>query len=464
MRYHETILSAIGDTPLVKLRKIASPESATILVKCEFMNPAGSIKDRMALHIVEKAEKAGHLRPGGLIVENTSGNTGLGVAMAAAVKGYRCIFTMPDKMSTEKINMLKAFGAEVVVTPTNVPADSPQSYYETAKRIARETPGAFYVNQYDSADNIEAHYLTTGPELWRQTEGQIDALVAGIGTGGTMSGAGKYLKERKAAIKNVAVDPIGSVYKGLFETGKLSQPQVYKVEGIGEDRPCKAMDFTHVDEVRQCDDRTAFQMARRLTREEGLFAGGSSGSSVAVALDVAKELGPGKLVVAVLPDSGTRYVTKFFSDEWMKDNGFLENPKDALGKVADVIEALSTVATATKTDTCGDVIEQMKQKSYSQLPVVDERGHGIGMVHEVDLLTALLEKRLKSTDRIEDVVQPLAGRVRRETPIRQLLDIFNQGNIAVVIENEKPIAIVSKIDLIDFIARHSMAITGDIRI
>src|SRR6185503_18873532 len=213
MRYHETILSAIGDTPLVKLRRVVPRDAATVLVKCEYMNPAGSIKDRMALYIIEKAEKAGILRPGGTIVENTSGNTGLGVAMASAVKGYRCIFTMPDKMSLEKINMLKAFGAEVVVTPTNVPAESPESYYETAKRIARETPGSFYVNQYDNPDNIEAHYSTTGPEIWEQTEGQLDAFVAGIGTGGTMSGAGKFLKEKKPAVKNIAVDPIGSVYK-----------------------------------------------------------------------------------------------------------------------------------------------------------------------------------------------------------------------------------------------------------
>src|SRR5215472_6717299 len=261
MTIHENILSAVGNTPMVRLNKMVGPGDATVLVKCEFMNPGASIKDRMAVHIIDRAERDGLLKPGGVIVENTSGNTGMGVALAAAVKGYRCIFTMPDKMSAEKINRLKALGAEVVVTPTNVPADSPESYYETAKRIARETPGSFYVNQYDNPDNIEAHYHTTGQEIWAQTEGQLDAFVCGIGTGGTMSGAGRYLKEKKPQLKNIAVDPIGSIYKGLFETGKMGQPRVYKVEGIGEDRICKAMDFSVVDEVRQCDDRQSFQMA-----------------------------------------------------------------------------------------------------------------------------------------------------------------------------------------------------------
>jgi cystathionine beta-synthase len=453
MRYHETILSAIGDTPLVKLRRIVPRDAATVLVKCEYMNPAGSIKDRMALFIIERAEKAGLLRPGGTIVENTSGNTGMGVAMAAAVKGYRCIFTMPDKMSLEKINMMKAFGAEVVVTPTNVPADSPESYYETAKRIARETPGSFYVNQYDNPDNIEAHYHGTGPEIWQQTEGQLDAFVVGIGTGGTMSGAGKYLKEKKPAIKNIAVDPIGSIYKGLFETGKFGTPHVYKVEGIGEDRICKAMDFSVVDEVRQTDDRQSFYWARRLTREEGLFAGGSSGSAVHIAIEVARELGPGKLVVTILPDSGTRYVSKFFSEVWMKDNGLLEQPGDPFGIVGDLLEKPRKVVTAALGETGGDVTTRMKKHGISQLPVVDERGRCVGMIHEIDLLQSLLAKRMELSDRIDDIVQPLQGIVTKETPIRHLTEIFNEGNVAIVLEAEQPVAVVTKIDVIEHLAK-----------
>src|SRR5512143_1461253 len=230
MSYHETVLSAIGHTPLVKLQKLAGPDDATLLVKLEYLNPGGSIKDRMALHILDKAEKAGLLRRGGTIVENTSGNTGVAVAMYAAVRGYRCVFTMPDKMSKEKQDALKAFGAQVVVTPTNVPADSPESYYSVAKRIAAETPNSFYLNQYHNPDNVEAHYRLTAPEIWEQTGGRLDAFVAGLGTGGTMSGCGRYFKEKDARIRNVGVDPVGSVYHSMFKTGKLSQPSVYKVE------------------------------------------------------------------------------------------------------------------------------------------------------------------------------------------------------------------------------------------
>src|SRR5512138_72778 len=288
MSYHENVLAAIGHTPLVRLNKVIDPEGATVLAKLEFMNPGGSIKDRMAVHIIEKAEKAGLLRPGATIVENTSGNTGVGVALAAAVKGYRCIFTMPDKMSKEKQDTLKAFGAQVVVTPTNVPADSPESYYSVAKRLAAETPNSFYLNQYHSADNVEAHLRSTGPEIWEQTGGRLDAFVAGLGTGGTMSGAGKFLKEKNPKLVNVGVDPVGSVYHSMFKTGKLSQPSVYKIEGIGEDMMCGAMDLSVLDDVRQVNDAQSFAMARRLAREEGIFAGGSSGSAVYVAVQIAR--------------------------------------------------------------------------------------------------------------------------------------------------------------------------------
>lgn len=322
MNVHENILSAIGETPLVKLNKLVGPNDATVLVKCEFLNPGGAIKDRMAVHIVDKAEREGKLKPGGTIIENTSGNTGAALAMVAAVRGYKCIFTMPDKMSQEKIDTLKAFGAEVIVTPTAVPAEHPDSYYETAKRLVRENPDAFFVDQYHSMDNVEAHYLSTGAEIWKQTEGKFDVFVAGLGTGGTMSGAGKYFKERNPEIRNVGVDPVGSVYHSYFKTGKLSEPHVYKVEGIGEDMLCKAMDFSVVDDVRQVDDALCFEFARRLAREEGIFAGGSAGGAVATAVQLAKELGRGKTIVAILSDGGKSYISKFFNDRWMKENGF----------------------------------------------------------------------------------------------------------------------------------------------
>lgn len=451
MNFHENVLTAVGHTPLVKLNKLVGPNDATVLVKLEFMNPGGSIKDRMALHILEKAEREGKLKPGGTIVENTSGNTGMGVALAAAVKGYKCIFTMPDKMSTEKINRLKALGAQVIVTPTNVPAEDPQSYYETAKRLARETPGAFYLNQYHNPDNIEAHYLSTGPEIWEQTEGKLDYFVAGLGTGGTMSGAGKFLKEKNPHIKNVGADPIGSVYEGYFRTGKMSTPHVYKVEGIGEDMLCGAMNFKVLDDIRQVDDKQCFVAARRLAREEGIFAGGSSGAAIHVAVQLAKEVGRGKTILAILPDSGSSYISKFYSDEWMRDNGFLEERGQST--VADVIKhRKGEVISARRPDAIGQIVDRMKQHGISQMPVLNDEGFAEGMIHEYDLLNALISGKSKLSDRIEPIVAPLQGVVTPDTPVSKLREVFAQDNVAVVRDGQKVTAIVTKIDLIEYLA------------
>jgi cystathionine beta-synthase len=452
MNVHSTILSAIGHTPLVRLNKLVGPNDATVYAKCEFMNPGGSIKDRMALHIIEKGEREGKLKPGGTIVENTSGNTGMGVALAAAVKGYRCIFTMPDKMSAEKINRLKALGAQVVVTPTNVPADSPQSYYETAKRIARETPGSFYLNQYHNTDNGEAHYLTTAPELWEQLEGRLDVFITGLGTGGTMSGVGKFLKEKNPAIRNVGVDPVGSVYQGYFQTGKLPQPHVYKVEGIGEDMLCKALDFSVIDEIRQVDDQQCFNAARRLAREEGLFGGGSSGAVAHVAAEIARELGKGKVVVAVLTDTGNSYITKFFNDEWMKDNGFAVDDKSP-GRVKDLIGSRKQeVLFADKGQRIDAVVEQMRKHGISQMPVRDAHASTVGMIHEYDLLNALVSKKQGFHDPIDPLIAPLQGVVSPEATLSRLREVFAQDNVAVVKEHEQVIGIVTKIDLIEYLA------------
>lgn len=452
MNVHSTILSAIGHTPLVRLNKLVGPKDATVYAKCEFLNPGGSVKDRMALHIIEKAEREGKLKPGGTIVENTSGNTGMGVALAAAVKGYRCIFTMPDKMSAEKINRLKALGAQVVVTPTNVPAESPQSYYETAKRIARETPGSFYLNQYHNTDNGEAHYVLTAPELWEQLEGKLDAFVTGLGTGGTMSGVGKFLKEKNPAIRNVGVDPVGSVYQGYFQTGKLPEPHVYKVEGIGEDMLCKALDFSVIDDIRQVDDQQCFNVARRLAREEGIFAGGSSGGAVHVALEIARELGPGKVVVAILTDTGNSYISKFYSDEWMKDNGFAVDEKSP-GRVKDLLKGRpQTVLFAKKGQRIDAVVEQMRKHGYSQLPVNDAHGSTVGMIHEYDLLNSLVGKQLGFHDPIDSLITPLQGVVSPEASISRLREVFAQDNVAVVKEHERVVGIVTKIDLIEYLA------------
>ena len=454
MPVFQNILQAIGKTPLVRLNKLAGPEDAAVYAKCEFMNPGGSIKDRMAQWILDKAEREGRIKPGATIVENTSGNTGAGVALWAAVKGYRCVFTMPDKMSAEKINALKALGAEVVVTPTNVPAEDPRSYYETAKRIHRETPGSFMLNQYHNPDNIEAHYKLTGPELekdCRDAGFSLDFFVSGLGTGGTMSGAGRYLKERFPSMRNIGVDPEGSVYLDYFKTGKLTHPHVYKVEGIGEDMLCKAMDFSVLDDVRRVDDKQSFTMARRLAREEGLFAGGSSGSAVHVAVDLAREIGKGKNIVVVLPDSGSRYISKFYSDEWMKDNGFLD-PTDRLGTVADLLGGKRPPVYTVKTnDNARDAVALMKKHGISQLPVVEPGNKPIAMLHEVDLLQALLDGRHKLDEPISAVMKPLAGVVTLRTPVSRLKDLFATDHVAIVKDGDQLAAILTKIDLIDWL-------------
>ena len=322
MQYYDSILGLIGNTPLVRLNKIAKNVKPIMLVKLESLNPGGSVKDRIGIAMIETAEKQGFVKPGGTIVEPTSGNTGMGLAMAASVKGYKMIFTMPDKMSEEKRSLLRAFGAEVVVTPTNVPPDSPQHYIRVAERLARETPNSFMPNQYVNKMNPLAHYQTTGPEIYRQTDGELDMLVCGVGTGGTITGTGRYLKERKRKIRIVGVDPEGSIFYQRFQ-GKKEEAHPYFVEGIGEDFMPGTFDMSLVDEFVRVSDRDAFHMARRLAREESILVGGSGGAAVVGALKMAEGLMEKQVVVTLLPDTGRNYLSKLFSDKWMSEKGFL---------------------------------------------------------------------------------------------------------------------------------------------
>jgi cystathionine beta-synthase len=450
MKYLDSILKTIGDIPLIKLNRLAPQGGPTILVKPEFLNPGGSVKDRMALYIIEKAEKEGLLKPGGTIVENTSGNTGVGVAMAAAVKGYKAIFTMPDKMSKEKIDLLKAFGAKVVITPTDVPADSPQSYYETAKRIAGETPNSFYLNQYHNPDNIKAHYYTTGPEIYEQTDGRIDYLVGGIGTGGTISGAAKFLKEKVPGIKIIAVDPEGSVFYDYFKTGKLVEPHVYKVEGIGEDMVVQAMDFSVVDDIIQVSDRDCFLMTRELVRKEGLFAGGSSGGAVWAALRVAEKARPDDVIVVILPDSGSRYLSKIFNDSWMEDCGFLLD-ETLEGHVSDLLNSGRREPIVVPADSpIREAVSLMKKYDISQLPVTDNKKL-IGMVYEIDVLRALAARSGGLDDPVRDVAERDFNRIDPGEPLSHLASLFSDsGGAVLVMKDDDLLAVLTRIDLITY--------------
>jgi cystathionine beta-synthase len=451
-RIHEHILSTIGNTPLVRLNKLARGIRPQVTVKLEFLNPGGSVKDRIGIAMIEDAERRGLLKPGGTIVEPTSGNTGMGLAIAAAIKGYKCIFVMPDKMSEEKIRALRAFGARVVITPTAVEPDDPRSYYSVSKRLAEETPNALLAGQYWNPANPEAHYRSTGPEIWQQTSGRVSVFIAGMGTGGTISGTGKYLKERNPAVKVVGADPVGSLYTEYFRSGVLGEAHGYKVEGVGEDFLPTTMDFAVVDDVVQVSDRESFLMTRRLVREEGIFCGGSCGLAVAGALKwlrspAAEQLTEDDIVVVLLPDSGSRYLSKLFDDNWMRENGFLE-----ASTVADMVaDRTREVIAADDGTTVAAAIRLMKTHGISQLPVLDKAGGLHGLISESDLLDYLLNGGAMDHG-IEGLHAHEVATVGPDTPVEELTSLFGRSAAAVVIDEGKVAGIVTKIDVIDFLA------------
>ncbi len=453
-----SVIEAIGNTPIVRLNAVTADIESEIYVKVEYMNPAGSMKDRVGLNIIRDAEERGMLGPGGTIIEATSGNTGAGLAMVAAIRGYKCIFVMPDKMSQEKISALRAYGAKVVICPTAVEPSDPRSYYSVARRLVEETPGAFYANQYHNPANPEAHYISTAPEIWEQTQGEFDVFMGGMGTGGTLSGCGRYFKERKPEIQIVGVDPVGSLYYEYVKTGRMTKAFSYYVEGIGEDFLPSTMNLDILDDCVQVDDLECFMMTRELVRREGIFCGGSCGAAVMGAIKYARSLKEPKRILVLLPDNAQKYLSKIFNDDWMRSNGFLDEREDE-GTVAHILkrkpQKLITVAADTSVR---EAVSTLKTHGISQLPVLDAKGRHCGIVAEIDLLNFLVEHEGGALDTpVTELIESDYATVTPHTRISLLKRIFNDAKVVLVTQDDNLRGLLTKIDLIDYLARDAAA-------
>jgi cystathionine beta-synthase len=459
-RHYPTLLDLVGGTPIVRLDKLGRDVEPTLLAKLEHLNPGGSVKDRIGLPMIEQAERDGKLGPGGTIVEPTSGNTGVGLAIAAAIKGYRCIFVMPDKMSQEKIALLRAYGAEVVICPTAVPPDSPESYYSVSDRLAEEIPGGFKPDQYSNMANPDAHYEVTGPEIWEQTGGELDAIVISVGTGGTISGVGRFFKERKAEVLVVGADPEGSVYTAHDK----ADVHPYLVEGIGKDSWPQTMDPEVVDEWIRVSDRDSFLTARRLAREEGILAGGSAGTTLWAALQIAPRFGPEAQILTIIPDTGRNYLSKFYDDNWMLDHGFLER-RTLAPTVGAVLEAKSAEEAEVPQfivigshQKVGEAIELMQRYSISQLPVVrdgasDSLADVVGSLQDRDLLDRVFKNPDALHEDVANAMQPPLATIDAGDSLDEVFPTLTGRTNAVVVAREgRPVGVITRSDLLEYLA------------
>lgn len=453
---HDNVLSCVGDTPIIRLNSVTAGLKAQVFVKLEMLNPGGSIKDRIALQIIRDAQAAGELPDGGMIVEGTSGNTGAGLAMVGAVEGFPTTFVMPDKQSEEKRAALRAYGAKVVVTPTAVEPEDPRSYYSVSTALGNEA-GSFFANQYHNPSNPKTHYLSTAPEMWEQMDGEIDAVICGLGTGGTITGIGRFMKEQDRDVKMVGVDPVGSLYFDYFHTGQMTQPHTYIVEGIGEDFLPTTIDFQFIDDVVRVNDKECMVMTRRLVREEGLFCGGSSGAAVAGALKwVERNDSPDLKVLIILPDSGSRYLSKIYNDNWMRENGFLDDDA-GLGRVRDLQKRLGKkreLISVTGTASVNEVIGTMKMNGVSQVPVLDD-GQIQGILTDKNLLEKALQKGGGKAPASELATAEFCT-IEPDEHVHVLMDLFKRYKVAFVVKSEgkrhQVLDIITRIDVIDFLS------------